>query len=116
MTDDHADTAAVPYILPEWDYYFETPFGVTDKKFPDCSLDRPAKSSPDGKMYLINHFLDVEILGIKIPAPFESPKTNSVASIVAQADLCTVKWGREPQVILVSSPASLCSVHRAKYM
>lgn len=97
------DQSAVPYILDEFAYYFETPYDVTDPKFADCSLDRPGGASDLGRMYIVNHFLDIEILpNVKVPHVLAAFKTNSVASITAQTDLCQKKWGRPPQVVLVS--------------
>ena len=97
----------MPWILDEWNYYFETPFGVTDPNFGDCSMDRPPNAKPDGRMYLVNHFLDIELFkeiipGIKVPDMFQSWRTNSVQSIFSQVNLCKSKWGRQPQVVLVS--------------
>jgi hypothetical protein len=37
--DAGANTAAVPYILPEFDYLWEAPFSSTDSSFP-CRVDR----------------------------------------------------------------------------
>ncbi|KAH8431771.1 uncharacterized protein LDX57_009424 [Aspergillus melleus] len=102
--DYGADVATVPYILDEFAYYFETPFGVTDRKFPNCSIDRPPNANADGRMYIVNHFLDVDILGVLIPDRLRAPRTNAVSgdgSIGAQANLCNSKHGRLANVILV---------------
>jgi len=53
-------------------------------------------------MYIVNHFLDFEIFGIEIPDQIDADVTNSVASIIAQSDLCYAAWGRSPNFILVS--------------
>ena len=55
-------------------------------------------------MYIVNHFLDLDIFGVLIPATIELPRTNAATgdgSVGAQADLCTSTWGRRPNVILV---------------
>ncbi len=55
-------------------------------------------------MYIVNHFLDVDIFGVLIPDTLALGKTNAPTgkgSIGAQADLCTSTWGRKPNVILV---------------
>lgn len=112
-TDYHADTSKVPYILDEFKYYFETPFDTTDKNFAQCTLDRPKDASPDGRMYIVNHFLDIEIFpGVLIPNLAESGTTNSVASILAQTDLCYNTYKRTPNVVLVSHylPSILFSI------
>lgn len=104
LLDYGADVAKVPYILDEFAYYFETPFDVTDRKFPNCNIDRPPGANADGRMYIVNHFLDVDILGVLVPDRLRAPKTNAVSgegSIGAQADLCRSKHSRSPNVILV---------------
>ncbi|KAK8073567.1 hypothetical protein PG994_004466 [Apiospora phragmitis] len=100
--DYHADTSKVPWILDEFKYYFETPFDTTDKNFAQCTLDRPQNASPDGRMYIVNHFLDIEIFpGVLIPNMADAGTTNSVASILAQTDLCYSKYQRTPNVVLL---------------
>jgi hypothetical protein len=100
--DYQADTSSVSYILPEWTYFFETPYDVTDTSdFNKCPIDRPAGSSPNGKMSIVNHFLDVSIFGIDIPDEGVADTTNSKASIVAQANVCIGLYGVAPKAILV---------------
>lgn len=86
----------MPYILDEFTYYMETPYDTTDKDFPQCDLDRPDGASAEGRMSIMNHFLDIDIFGILIPDRLSAPTTNSVSSIVAQANLCLKNWGRLP--------------------
>jgi hypothetical protein len=98
----------VNYILDQFQYYWETPFGETNKKFPSCAIDRPPGGNPEVLMGIMNHFLDTELLfGIKIPNQIEAPNTNSQKSIEAQVNLCRGKWGRTPNVILVSTQPSV---------
>ncbi|GLA76441.1 hypothetical protein AtubIFM55763_008015 [Aspergillus tubingensis] len=102
--DYGADTSTVPYILDEFAYFFETPYDVTNATFPDCSIDRPAGASASGRMYIVNHFLDVDILGILIPDKDHASDTNAVSgsgSIGAQADLCYSIYSRLPNFILL---------------
>ncbi|KAI1868838.1 hypothetical protein JX265_006817 [Neoarthrinium moseri] len=99
--DYHADTSKVGYILDEFQYYFETPFDTTDKNFPQCDLDRPSGASADGRMYIVNHNLDVDIFGILIPDLAEAPNTNSLSSILAQSDLCINNYRKDPNVVLL---------------
>ena len=57
-------------------------------------------------MYIVNHFLDVDILGVLIPDIAKDSKTNAAngsGSIGEQADLCISTWGRTPNVILVDN-------------
>ncbi|KAH8685744.1 PLC-like phosphodiesterase [Tricladium varicosporioides] len=102
--DYHADTSKVPYILDEFSYLWETHYDVTDPNFADCSIDRPPNSNGDGLMYIVNHFLDVDILGILIPDNIHDQRTNAATgpgSIGDQADRCTQKWSRRPNFVLV---------------
>ncbi|KAE8442256.1 hypothetical protein EG329_003516 [Mollisiaceae sp. DMI_Dod_QoI] len=99
-----ADTSKVPYILDEFSYFFETAYDVTDKSFATCALDRPPGNSGSGLMMIVNHFLDLDILGILIPDELAASNTNAATgsgSIGAQADLCYSTWERNPNLILV---------------
>jgi len=84
--DYSSNTTEVPYILPEFDHMWETPFDVTDSSFP-CSVDR-VHGTASGKLAMANHYLDASIFGILIPDRGSASVTNSVASIVAQANKC----------------------------
>ncbi|KAK6856667.1 hypothetical protein PG995_006854 [Apiospora arundinis] len=100
--DYHADTSKVPWILDEFKYYFETPFDTTDANFAQCTLDRPQSASPDGRMYIVNHFLDIELFpGVLIPNLGAAGTTNSLSSILAQSDLCYNQYKRTPNVVLL---------------
>ncbi|KAK3080158.1 hypothetical protein LTS18_002969 [Coniosporium uncinatum] len=104
--DYGADESKVPYILNEFGYYFETPFDWTDSSFNQCSVDRPAGSSADGKMYIVNHLLDVNMFGtgVLIPDRDAAPMTNAAigdGSIGAQSGLWEGTYGRRPSVVLV---------------
>ncbi|KAF6805109.1 phosphoinositide-specific phospholipase c-like phosphodiesterases superfamily [Colletotrichum sojae] len=98
--DYNSDTSQVDYILDEFKYFWETPFGETDSNFPRCNIDRPNGLDPNMYMYIVNHFLNIEIFGIKIPDLINAPKTNSLGSIDKQVNLCRGQWGKTPNVIL----------------
>lgn len=101
---DAGANASVPYILDEFTYFFETPYDTTDPTFPECTIDRPAGATADGRMYIVNHFLDLDLDGIDIPDNAADNTTNAatgVGSIGAQADLCIGLYGRAPVGILV---------------
>ena len=101
---DAGANAPVPYILDEFTYFFETPYDTTDPTFPECTIDRPAGATADGRMYIVNHFLDLDLDGIDIPDNAADNTTNAatgVGSIGAQADLCIGLYGRAPVGILV---------------
>jgi len=95
---------SVPYILDEFTYFFETPYDTTDPIFPECKIDRPPGASAEGRMYIVNHFLDIDIAGIKIPDNGADNVTNAatgVGSIGAQTNLCIGLYGRAPVGVLV---------------
>jgi hypothetical protein len=57
-------------------------------------------------MMIVNHFLDLDILGILIPDVLADATTNAATgtgSIGAQADLCITTWDRSPNLILVDN-------------
>ncbi|KAI9358611.1 PLC-like phosphodiesterase [Zopfochytrium polystomum] len=102
--DYKADLAVVPYLIPEFTYFFETPYDVTSTTaLAGCAIDRPAGGSAAGAMYLINHFLDYEVVpGLDIPDVANAPTTNSAASIMAQVQKClSLGYGRYPKGILL---------------
>jgi len=77
------------------------PASFTDPAFAQCSIDRPPGASPQGRMVLVNHFLDTNISGILIPNRAAANVTNSAASITAQANICVGLYGSSPNFILV---------------
>ncbi|KAK9366237.1 PLC-like phosphodiesterase [Lipomyces kononenkoae] len=101
--DSGADASQVPYILDEFAYFFETPYDQTDPTFSQCKIDRPSNATAAGRMYLVNHTLNINLLdtGILIPDRDDACTTNSLASIEAQANLCSGIYGRNPNVILL---------------
>ncbi|KAI0644598.1 PLC-like phosphodiesterase [Trametes meyenii] len=95
---------SVPYILPEFPMVWETPFSVTDSKFP-CSVDRiSGPLATEDHMYMINHSLNKDVLGtgIIVSDPLDAPKTNSITSILANAGGCEgFAAGRAPNFVLL---------------
>ena len=104
--DYGANTALVPYILDEFAFFFETPYDTTDPTFPECNIDRPPGANADGRMYIVNHFLDLNLSGILIPDVPADNETNAATgsgSIGAQIDLCEVLYHRAPKGVLVDN-------------
>ena len=99
--DYDADTTVAPYILDEFSYFFETPYDVTDASFANCSIDRPPGASADGRMYLVNHYLDNDFLGILTPDYDAAGTTNGAASIDANVAECVGNYTNNPNVVLV---------------
>ena len=106
---DYGALDTVPYILPEFLYFWETPFDMTDPSFPQCVIDRPPSlaETPElanQRMYIVNHYLDTEMLGMDVPDRRDARKTNAMTggeSIGAQVSLCQQEHGRAPKGILV---------------
>ncbi|KAK4055629.1 hypothetical protein OIV83_000175 [Microbotryomycetes sp. JL201] len=101
-----ADMSTAPYLLDEFTHMWETPFSQTDPSFP-CTVDR-VTGDYQGKMYLINHNLNVNktLLGQTIPVPAvnELAQTNAATgtgSLGAQAQTCETNWGYKPTFTLV---------------
>ncbi|EPE31729.1 PLC-like phosphodiesterase [Glarea lozoyensis ATCC 20868] len=104
---------AFPYLLPEFNYIFETAFGVMSPTGFGCDLDRPSTQSSAaaavsaGFMGMINHFLDKDAgFGIIIPdvdniTSTNSPSTTNVGALGKQGAECYIKWGVKPTFILV---------------
>jgi hypothetical protein len=104
----------VPYILPEFDYLWETPFGVEDAAFPSCDVHRPEGADGGAMMGLVNHVLNKQLLptflgglfggdeGVQIPAQDEAADTNAMDSLAGHMDRCTEQHARTPNVLLVS--------------
>lgn len=100
--DYNADPSKVPYILPQFDYYVETPFSPTKDNFFNCDIDRPEGGSSDNRMVFANHNLNLDILGLLLPAREAASETNSISNIKQQTDMCVADHGRNPSVVMVS--------------
>ncbi|CAN8098532.1 unnamed protein product [Discula destructiva] len=99
---DYPADNSVSYILPEFSsYIFETPYDVTDSSFSSCAIDRPSGASANGRMYLVNHFLDWSLFGVDIPDEADASTTNGVESMMAQVNECNALYGRYPSFILL---------------
>ncbi|PSK42065.1 hypothetical protein B9Z65_3979 [Elsinoe australis] len=105
MLDHGADARVAPFILDEFSYYSETPFSIVDPKdFLQCKIDRPRGVDGRNRMMMMNHFLDFEVFGIRVPDRLAAPKTNAAmgkGSIGEQAEICRDVHGRWPNCVLV---------------
>ncbi|KAF4507895.1 hypothetical protein G6O67_004346 [Ophiocordyceps sinensis] len=99
--DYHSDQAKVDYIINEFDYFWETPYGITDKAFPTCSVDRPSNGDTKKLMGIMNHMLNHKIGDIVFPNMLDAASTNSLASIQKQVDLCKSHGKPQPNVVLL---------------
>lgn len=97
-----ADFQAVPYLIDEFSNIWETAYDVTSTDF-DCAVNRTSGDT-NTQMYLINHFLDDNLVGILVPDKSAAPQTNAVSgtgSLGAQVSLCAAEYGRNPNFMLV---------------
>ncbi|KAJ3571394.1 hypothetical protein NP233_g3774 [Leucocoprinus birnbaumii] len=101
---DNGADASVSYILDEFTHVWETAFNVIDPTF-DCNINRTSSNvDPSTTMYLINHFLDMEILGNPAPNLGQLNVTNSasgIGSLGAQVDTCVAQHSKPPNFLLV---------------
>jgi len=103
--DAKADTNKVNFILPEFDFVWENEFSTTDPNFP-CKVDRiTGPLSAADHLYMINHSLNTKVFGLKeviVPDLLAASKTNSVNSIVDNANKCAPLSGnRKPNFVLL---------------
>jgi hypothetical protein len=95
----------VPYIIPEFEHYIETPFSPTSDNFFNCDVHRPSEDAPvDERMIFVNHNLNKKLLGdVLVPDQGAAADTNSEGNILQQTDICVEKHGRNPNVVMVST-------------
>ncbi|KAL0578399.1 hypothetical protein V5O48_003590 [Marasmius crinis-equi] len=114
--DFGANVSQVPFILPEFEMIWETPFGFTNSSFP-CSIDRISDSLPtEDHMYMINHSLNrnwtfltspLGLIGVDGPEiivsdPGDAEVTNGVGSILANVARCApLAQDRNPNFVLL---------------
>lgn len=104
--DYGADMSTYGYILDEFSYFWETQYDITDSSFSNCSVDRPpgGQGEAAGRMYIMNHFLDMDIAGIDIPDSGAISTTNAAqgtGSIGANAAECFGMYQTNPKGILL---------------
>lgn len=114
VTNIDYETAS-PYILPEFNYIFETPFDVTSSSGFNCTVDRPSSLSSgtgatalsSGYMSLMNHFqYNAMAFGITVPAiglieTTNSAATNTTGTLGTHGAQCNSEWGSKPTFVLV---------------
>lgn len=110
MLDYGADQDAVPWLLDEFSYMWETPFSPTDPSFP-CTQQRPPNQAEDvsrNRVYTLNHNLNVEIaiaeISLLVPAYGLLDQVNAVSgngSAGLNIQGCEQMWNRPPNWLLV---------------
>ncbi|GAW19285.1 hypothetical protein ANO14919_087710 [Xylariales sp. No.14919] len=101
------------YLLPEWDYVFETAYDVTSLSGFNCTLDRPTSQSSAssalsaGLLPLMNHFAyssltaSIEIPDVDNIGTTNSPSTSATGALGLHAENCRSQWGYIPTFVLV---------------
>lgn len=104
---------SAPYILPEFDYVFETHFDVLELSGFNCTLDRPSKidsatsAVTSNYLGLVNHFKYQRLTGtIQLPDidnldVVNSAATDAVGNLGTHLDTCNTEWGTQPTFVLV---------------
>jgi hypothetical protein len=94
--------------MDQFDYFWETPYGITESEFSTCRIDRPKGGDPTQLMGIMNHMLNLKAGGIVYPNQDDTSVTNSLSSIQKQVDLCVGQWNVLPNVVLVSCLSCSC--------
>ncbi|KAI8645274.1 PLC-like phosphodiesterase [Parasitella parasitica] len=102
--DEGTNTTALPWLLPEWNFVFETPYNNHNETAFNCVIDRPYEPhNPTEVMYVMNHFLYGTLtLGatvIEIPQKGTANITNGDSSLLKQAETCSQTFGRQPNFL-----------------
>jgi hypothetical protein len=101
-----ADEEVVLFLLPEFDYLFETDFGSESPDQYSCARPRYANESfvPD-RLSLVNHFLYAKLLGFRYPNASLAGETNAaglrVGELGEHAVRCRGADGRRQNFFLV---------------
>ncbi|KAI1268693.1 PLC-like phosphodiesterase [Xylariaceae sp. FL1019] len=105
--------SAYPYLVPEFDYVFETAYDVTSLSGFNCTLDRPSTQDSAtsaisaGLLPLMNHFAYVALTdSIEVPdsgdvSTTNSPSNTTTGALGLHAQNCLSTWGTQPVFILV---------------
>ncbi|OCK85608.1 hypothetical protein K432DRAFT_388483 [Lepidopterella palustris CBS 459.81] len=105
-------STSYPYLMDEFTFIYESPFTNTSPSNFSCIPERPSSVANQptaalnsGRMFLMNHFLDVEeIFGILTPNTTYINTTNSqtgLGSLGGEMSTCTALYGKEPNFVLV---------------
>ena len=103
-----ANENIAPFLLPQWDYMFETDFGIESPDQYSCLPSRPrwwAGYVPP-RLSLVNHFLYAKFFGFRYPNATFANTTNGVGFRVGElgehAARCRERYnGRRPNFLLV---------------
>ena len=102
-----ADQSIIPYFLPEFNYLFETNFGIEKPEEYSCLPARPRWPGTyvPNRMSLVNHFLYAKFLGFRYPNASYANTTNAAGFAVGElgehAVRCRTWYDRRPNFFLV---------------
>ncbi|KAK3114216.1 hypothetical protein LTR53_007683 [Teratosphaeriaceae sp. CCFEE 6253] len=103
-----ADESRVPYLLNQFDYMFETDFGIDEPDQYTCAPARPRWWRPwyiPPRLSLVNHFLYARFLGFRYPNATFANTTNAagfrVGELGEHAVRCRSLYERRPNFLLV---------------
>ncbi|OLN93976.1 PI-PLC X domain-containing protein 1-like protein 1 [Colletotrichum chlorophyti] len=105
--------ASHPYLLPEFNYVFETHYEVTSPSGFNCTIDRPSTYTTStaavsaNMLPLLNHFqyqtlaADILIPDVSDIDTTNSPSTTTAGALGLHAQTCRSQWGVKPVFVLV---------------
>ncbi|KHN99468.1 PLC-like phosphodiesterase, TIM beta/alpha-barrel domain protein [Metarhizium album ARSEF 1941] len=106
-------SASAPYLLPEFDHVFETPFEVTALDGFNCTVSRPSRASPasgslsSGFMSLVNHFkyqslvANIQVPDVGAIDTVNSAGTSEPGNLGTHLQQCRTEWNKAPSFVLV---------------
>jgi hypothetical protein len=103
-----ADERIAPFLLDQFDYMFETDFGIDAPSQYSCEPARPRWRNPSyipPRLSLLNHFLYARFFGIRYPNSTYANTTNGagfrVGELGEHAARCRSAYERRPNFLLV---------------
>ena len=102
-----ANEEAVPWLLSEFEYMFETNYNNEDPDDFDCEVDRPhwPPSYIPNRLSLVNHFLYAKLFGFVYPNATYANHTNGAGfktgELGEHAVRCRERYERRPNFFLV---------------
>lgn len=103
-----ANEDIAPYLLKQFDYMFETNFGIEAPDQYTCAPARPRWRDPwyvPPRLALSNHFIYAKFLGFRYPNASYANTTNAagfhVGELGEHAARCRSHYGRRPNFLLV---------------
>lgn len=102
-----ADEEQIPYLLPEFNYVFETDFLIDRPEQYSCQPSRPwwVRDYIPDRLSLVNHFLYASFFGFRYPNATFANTTNAAGfhtgELGEHAVRCRELYERRPNFLLV---------------